>query len=174
MRDALSALYVLLGEYEDQELPSAEPSKSQFYEWFPLPLAEWGTSMELAQRTLIEERHYWSGDERFLDVGCGIGTKMRLAELMGWSASGLEYWEPYAQVARGHGLDVTVTEASGFEGYDTFDLVYIFRLCVELDDEAALTAHIASRMRLGALLFHAGGPDPDWLEHIGESVWRVV
>lgn len=171
MQDLFLAADTCIKELEAELLP-AQPREGRFWAYHPLALREWGTGVELARDTLIAERHCWSGEETYFEVGCGIGTKMRLARAMGWLVHGIEIHEPCAALARRLSLDVVCADAFDWTDYDA-DLVYLFRLCVADDAEAALTKHVAAHMRRGALLFHVGGPEPEGLEHVGESVWRV-
>lgn len=172
IHDAWGAVQRLIDHYETQALPSEAPSESMFYGYRPLPLSEFFVGMEVARQCLIERNRCWSGEERFLDVGCGIGAKMVLAQALGWQVEGVERWLPYAAVAQ-NVAPVYAGEATTFSHYDSFDLVYVYRLCVDLDDERRLVEMITSQMKSGALLFHAGGPDPVGLEHVGDLVWQV-
>ena len=173
MRDLLTALNVVLGGLEEDLIPDERPGDTKFFDYHLLPVAEWGNSMEVARRALVDARRYWTGEERFLDVGCGIGSKLRLASAIGWKVSGIERWEPYANVARRAGFDVQTVEASDYLSYFDFDLVYMYRLCVDIEAEEELVRLIVDRMAPGTLLFHAGGPDPTYLDHVGEHVWWV-
>lgn len=156
--------------------PGPHPEETSFYGWHPLPLHEWLPAMVAARDHLVEERRCWTGDEAFLDVGSGTGTKLALASALGWGrVEGVEHHASYAELSRHRWPDhpVTVAAAVDFDRYDEFDLVYSYRLCVDLGDQRELTALIAERMRVGALLFAAGGPDPDYLVEVAPGVWQV-
>ena len=112
--------------------------------------------------------------KRFLDVGSGLGTKLHLARILGFDAHGLELRGHYADASRELFSDcpVTVGDASAFSDYDAFDVVYCYRPCVDPDEQTRLNRLISERMATGALFFSAGGPWPDWLDHVGGQVWR--
>jgi SAM-dependent methyltransferase len=111
----------------------------------------------------------------FLDVGSGIGSKLFLASQSGWEAHGLESRAEYALVSKQlfPDLPVELGDAFAYQAYDQFDLIYSYRLCVDPDHQDCLNDIIAKQMKPGALFFSAGGPWPDWLEHVGGQVWRT-
>jgi SAM-dependent methyltransferase len=175
VRDGLLAAEHVLNQYEEEFMLrfTPKPEQDRFFTYQPLALSEWLPNMTLAHAHLVAVNRCWSGEESFLDVGCGIGGKLRLAEAMGWHASGIERWEPYAKHAIGAGFKVTVMDAAMYDGYDKFDVVYVYRPMVQEDDERGLTKVIVERMKPGAILFHAGNPSPEGLHHIGQELWLV-
>lgn len=109
----------------------------------------------------------------FLDLGCGIGTKLVLARMLGWDVTGVERHGDYAKVARRLVPEATITVGDAWTAeLGSFDIVYSYRLMVDLDAQHALNRSIAHRMRPGALYF-CPGSDPAGLEPVGPSVWRV-
>lgn len=110
---------------------------------------------------------------RFVDLGCGIGTKLLVAHLLGWDVAGVERQADYVATARR-----LVPEAEVVHGdvstidLRAFDVVYSYRLRVDLEEQRQLNAQIIGRMRSGALFFCAGSEPPEG-EYLGCSVWRV-
>lgn len=144
----------------------------ELHGYVSLPLERWCFSMDIARDHLIfTQPGGWSGNETYLELGCGLGTKMRLAQLLGWQVAGIELHEPLADHCRGLGLACESADAREFEEYRFFDLVYWYRLCTDLQAERELLAYVSGLMRPGALLFHAGDPPPVGLEHLGGEVW---
>lgn len=111
---------------------------------------------------------------RFVDLGCGVGTKLAVAHFLGWQVSGVERHADYAAAARRlvPEADVVVGDAWDVE-LDGFDVVYSYRLCVALAAQQVLNAAIVARMRPGGLFFCAGS-DPVGLKPVGLGVWRVA
>lgn len=112
----------------------------------------------------------------FLDVGCGIGDKVMMAQALGFEAHGFDYWEPYIRVAEGlQGKAVWLDDAFSFARYCEYDVVYSWRLCRDHDEQEALNQHITSQMRPGTFAFLVGTAEikGDHLEALGNSVWRV-
>jgi SAM-dependent methyltransferase len=133
------------------------------YGWGPLPLYDFLQGMSIAGP---------GAGRRFLDAGSGIGEKLELAAMLGWKPTGVEREPEYVCSSRLYWPHpVIVGDAFEFAEYADFDLVYCYRPCFEAADQDALNRVIAERMRPGALFFSAGGPWPDWLEHVGGQVW---
>jgi SAM-dependent methyltransferase len=175
VRDAQGALEHVINQYEYEFMLSKTPHPiiDRNHTYQPLSVAEFMNNMLLARGYLIATNNCWTGNETFLDVGCGIGGKLRLAEALGWNVCGVERWEPYAQHAIKAGFRVAVRDAALYETYDKFDVVYMYRPMIQEDDERDLTKHIVEQMKPGAILFHAGNPSPEGLHHIGEQLWLV-
>ena len=92
---------------------------------------------------------------RFLDVGCGPGTKLTLAhKLFGLDAAGIEIVPAYVDAARNDGLTVLEADARDWDGYDYADIVYVDRPC---EDQEQLERHIMKQMRPGGVLISVNG-----------------
>ena len=91
---------------------------------------------------------------RFLDVGCGIGNILLVAEQYGFDVFGFEK-DPYpCQLARELvGEDrVWEDDARTFTGYSEYDVVYFFRLLPDAGPQAALEKMIEEQLKPGAIL----------------------
>ena len=113
---------------------------------------------------------------RFMDLGCGIGTKMLVALMLGWEVEGVERHDDYAEVARrllpDSFIDTWDIWRNGMPNLTSFDVVYSYRLMTDLDDQHELNRRIVKRMRPGALYFCAGS-EPQGCDEVGHGVWRV-
>lgn len=93
----------------------------------------------------------------FLDVGCGPGTKMRLARhFFGLDTDGIEIDRGMAEAAVAHGVvfpSDALEAAPGF--YGAYDLVWMYRPFRDVKLERALEDRVAAEMKPGAIL--AGG-----------------
>lgn len=94
---------------------------------------------------------------RFLDVGCGLGSKLLQAQMFGFTdITGLEIFTPYADFARQlTGMTIINVDAFKFDRYDEFDLVYMWWPRVEDEDQANLERFVESRMRPGSTIYFA-------------------
>lgn len=90
---------------------------------------------------------------RFLDVGCGLGNKVWIAQELGFDAHGIEVNEKYVEIARNlvgpH--RVLCQDATTYAEYGEFDVIYFFNPM----PSGALEAAVLERARQGALIFHA-------------------
>jgi len=141
---------------------SNAPQVDGWYAYHPLPLPEFLRGMEAC------------GDPGlFMDLGCGIGTKMLVAHFLGWQVAGVEHNPAYAAIAEGLVPEATVTVGDARYGpLSAFDVVYSYRLMTDLDEQRRFNRSVVRRMRPGALFFCAGS-DPEGLEEVGSGVWGV-
>lgn len=93
---------------------------------------------------------------RFLDVGCGIGTKLAAAFFLGWGdLTGIELRPSYAATARlvCPEASIVVEDAFACTGYGAFDVIYMYRPCIEDADQDRLEEWIIAQLRPGTTLF---------------------
>lgn len=142
--------------------PSHE--RQRYAPWLPFQIYEY---IPLVAEALPE-----TDGNRFLEIGCGIGTKMLLThELFGLDVSGIERNEEYAAAARRLGLNVAVADALTWNGYDAFDLIWFNRVFRDVAAEADLEARVWSMARPGAVIMCANleaGPPPSWYPILDE------
>src|ERR1700722_2231215 len=97
--------------------------------------------------------------KQFLDVGCGPGTKMTLAQqIFGLYPVGIEIDAEMAAVAKGwFGASVYEDDALAFPAhrYEGFDIIWLYRPFKDSVKEDELERLIMHRMKPGAIL--AGG-----------------
>ncbi len=91
---------------------------------------------------------------RFLDIGCGIGNILLVAEQYGFDVYGLEKDEYPCRLAMELiGEDrVWLEDAWKFERYNEFEVVYFFRLLPDAGPQARLEKLIEDQIKPGALL----------------------
>jgi hypothetical protein len=121
---------------------------------------------------------------RFLDAGCGPGTKMRIAERFGLDAEGIDCQQALVNEAnRGRARPwASVADVTTWDRYGQFDIVNYYR---PVDGQAmpAAEQHVMTCIRPGAILIHVQGiTDPatlgwQWLYSRGlppvvTGVWR--
>jgi 2-polyprenyl-3-methyl-5-hydroxy-6-metoxy-1,4-benzoquinol methylase len=139
---------------------------SDCYGYIPLDDASFCTA-------LIDADNALGGPSTLLDVGCGIGNLLILADLLGWTASGIEIRPRYQIVARNRGLQVDVADARTYTGYGNFDCVYIQDILVDPAAETILETSIISQMKSGAVLILWGTTNmttSGWTQ-VGDHCW---
>lgn len=123
----------------------------------PIPLRQFDALMDAAYRVLTVLQR--AGSARFLDVGCGGGTKVYAARRYVGAADGLEYDPDYVRAARATmaalgaaDSEIIHADALSFDGYDRYDLIYFYRPLREDDLIERLEQQIVNTARRGTLL----------------------
>jgi SAM-dependent methyltransferase len=173
------ALGRLVERLEKVMTPAVELDANEaddYFAYVPYPLGLFLEGLHTAGHYLAATDR-WPAHSQFLDVGCGIGTKMALASFLGWRVKGIELHEEYLKVCRRLVPSAPLIQANAFDLTDAYayaDLVYSYRLCQDEDEQMRLARHLTKHMAPGALLFLVGCPDPDWLgKPLGPGLWRV-
>ena len=134
--------------------------------WLPFPMPQFVTLLTEAMMVatpspgglmVLEEPN----TIRFLDVGCGPGTKIRMAEaLFGVKGYGIDIVSRFVAEAQAHGVKAIVKDAyelpakgvpmttSSF-GYEDFGIVYVNR---PSSDQDALEKYVMDSMRPDSVL----------------------
>lgn len=90
---------------------------------------------------------------RFLEAGCGIGTKCELARLIGYQANGIDLLEQYVELARQVFPDCRFETANALDhDYAGFDIVYYHVPFFEEHLIEQLEERISSRLSAGSVL----------------------
>lgn len=90
--------------------------------------------------------------KRFLDVGCGIGTKVLLAKAF-FDSHGIEIEDRSVGVAQIIGADNVIKgDCLTYDKYDEFDFLYFFRPIRDFDKEAEFENRIHDQMKPGAVI----------------------
>lgn len=90
---------------------------------------------------------------RFLEIGCGPGTKMMLArDLFGLDVTGFDRVPEYVAAAKEHHLNVSECDALNFHAYGTFDIVFFNRPFRDRARQAELERLVYTRIRRGAVV----------------------
>ena len=90
---------------------------------------------------------------RFLDVGCGLGNKVWLAQNIGFDAYGIEINQKYADIAgecvgTNH---IFCHDGITFPDYDQYDVIYFYNPMPSDELETA----IITNAKKGAIIYHA-------------------
>ncbi len=95
-----------------------------------------------------------AGESRLLDVGCGNGDFMMLAESAGWACTGIEPDANSAKLAKGRGLEVrnSTLEASELPG-GYFDVVTISHVLEHVHDVREASLELNRLLKPGGKLW---------------------
>ena len=130
----------------------AEVIRSQYERLYALDIA----AERLAPRRLaifseFFERVPRRGAARLLDVGCGTGDFLVLAQAGGWQPTGIDVSERAAGHARGRGLDVG-TEWTALRS-ECFDVVTLWNVVEFIHDPLAMLADVHRVLVPGGCVF---------------------
>src|SRR5215831_11774913 len=145
--DELRAVQGLVDLFEGAQLPSG-PRDERWFGWIPVRLELFFQGMATARAELGLGRH------RFLEVGCGLGTKLALAHELGFEAVGIDIHRPYLEVCWRTFPHVAASQCSmaDFQNWGEFDLVYVARPVTSVAAQMIASHRILEGMRPGALL----------------------
>lgn len=161
--EPLTALHQAICRLEETQI--GQPIDSdRFYGYHQLPIPEFLEGLSACG----EPRG------RFLDLGCGAGSKLLIAHFLGWpSLVGVEHDENLARIAANTIPEAEIRNVDAFSAdCFGFDVVYTYRLCRDLGEQRELGSRIAESATHGTFVFYAGAEFPAG-ERIAESVWRV-
>lgn len=143
--EELNAITCTLFRLEQPILPST-PDASVYFAYDPLPIADFFSGVQIAVP--------FTRGRRFLDIGCGIGTKLMLMHYLGWEVAGIDRHEPYVKAARKLIPEASLTCADLRDvGSFTADFVYMYRPGVSDALEDALERHVISCLTPGTVLY---------------------
>jgi SAM-dependent methyltransferase len=149
------------------------PRNKDNWDWQPYPLEDF---INMCQ--VVADAYPPGMVPTFLDPGCGIGTKVYVAQqVFGWEAAGFDICEKYIQVAvQELGLDhnVLLFDADEFPHYDVFDIVYLSRPFRDDKREYRYEQRVQNEMKPGAFLIMGwAGAKPQW-EMYYRGPWKGV
>lgn len=95
-----------------------------------------------------------------VDVGANIGTIVRMAADLGYTATGIELNEAGVEHGRAHGLDMraAVLEEAGFDD-GSLDVICLSATAEHIADLDAMLATCARLLRYGGLLYVSNSPN---------------
>jgi SAM-dependent methyltransferase len=142
-----------------QKVPEDPGTRLTYAPWMPFNIP--------AFENLLFDAFCEAPGNRFLEIGCGIGTKMLLArEFYGLDVFGIERVPEYVAQAVKLDLDVAEADAAGWYNYGAFDLIWFNRVFRDPVTEAALELQVWEDMAPGAVVMCANlnaPPPPGWL-----------
>jgi SAM-dependent methyltransferase len=175
----MESLYrTILGDFEHvlaadtSATMSARGAKGEFH-FIPLDMDNFVELFDFAYMAITVGRE--PGPVKFIDVGCGIGTKVLAAQKSGRfgydvEAYGIDKEPRYVKAARSL-LAVTkgrvVAKERIIEGdalkhnYGAYDILYFYRPLSNAELQAKLELRILSTMKKGAIICAVGAQSPD-------------
>jgi 2-polyprenyl-3-methyl-5-hydroxy-6-metoxy-1,4-benzoquinol methylase len=159
------ALHQTIWRLEQRWVPPI-PDASVWHAYDPLPWAEFMQGVRVAAE---------HAPRTFLDIGCGIGTKLAFMYALGWRVSGIDRHQPYIDAAQELVPEATLFCADIREVTELpYDVIYMYRPAVSEELEQEVERHVVSHLEPGTVVF---APHRD-LAHLGlepleHDVWRM-
>ncbi len=136
--------------------------------WMPFPMHDF---IALVAEALPE-----AGGDRFLEIGCGIGTRMKAASVIfGLDVHGVERVPEYAAEAVKLGMDAEVTDALTYDGYGKYDIIWFNRPFRDPELQRQLEARVWDQVASGAVVICANleaPPPANWWPVLNDSEVR--
>ena len=144
-----------------QKVTQSDTEQPRFLPWMPFPIP--------AFISLLAEAYPELEGDRFLEVGCGPGSKMLIAEEMFLlDVRGFDRVPAYIDAAREAGLKAEVADALTYEHYGEFDVIWLNRPFRDQLPEYQTETKVWEDMRPGAVVMCAN------LEYPPPSQWPLI
>lgn len=155
---ALDSLMVSLHEFVNaRDQQSNESEQMGFFKDIPLLASVFCAHLHAAYRVCLAQRR--DTPVRFLDVGCGGGTKVLLASEFFGRAEGLEFDPKYVSAAQTlistvseDNCDIFQGDALTFEEYAAYDVIYFYQPIRNPDLLIQLERRICDNARPGTVI----------------------
>lgn len=164
------------GDTEEQK--EARKQDGQ-YPYIPLTLSHFCSQMDVVSGLLgpyYEDR----ARKKFVDVGCGIGTKVLIAQSYGPEAHGIECEPRYVEKAKAL-MSLTGADASKYIhqadatkcGYSMYDVIYFYCPFFNPQFEVKLENHLVKSAKKGAYFLANLKQSPIWDDKkVVRRVWK--
>jgi len=135
-----------------------EDEKVLYTPWMPFPNRQFTALLIEAVPDAVEAG---GAHPRFLDIGCGPGSKMIIArEVAGMDAHGFDRVPEYVQAAREQGLSVEIADALGWKSYADFHLIWFNRVFRDPRLQAQLEEQVWDGMAPATVVITANLENP--------------
>lgn len=141
-----------IGYFTRQAVPATINDTTKEYPFVAMDTRQAYEQILLA-RSFLQKKHPGS-EFRFIDIGCGIGNIMLLAEMAGFSIFGIEKDTPSFETARSLvGAEyVSQEDIWNFNKLGDYDLIYYFRPFCEKITQLRFERHIEDQIKPGSVL----------------------
>lgn len=147
----LESKFIDINETRD---PKAE--KAKCHKYIPARRSDFRTAISAAH-TLFQVVN-GKPPQSFLDVGCGLGTKLIMVNHAFRQIDGIEFDSGYAEKAReltklrDDRITIIETDALKFNGYQNYDIIYFYTPINDRKKQILLETRIIRRAKAGAII----------------------
>lgn len=141
-----------IGYFTRQAVPQTINDTTCEYPFVAMDTRQAYEQIRLARDFLEKENR--EGSRKFIDIGCGIGNILLLAEMMDFEVFGIEKDTASLSIARELVGDDCVRQEDiwSFEAIREYDVVYYFRPFSEKSRQLKFEQHIEDSIKPGAIL----------------------
>ncbi|MBU0682295.1 MAG: class I SAM-dependent methyltransferase [Proteobacteria bacterium] len=142
-----------IGYFTRDAIRASQNNTSHEYPFVPMDTRQAYAQISLARDLLRREKRMQSGVS-FIDVGCGIGNVLLMAELMDFTVYGIEKDEYPFKIAQKLMGDECVAQDDiwEFSRFGDFDVVYYFRPFAEKELQLTFEHMIEDKLKPGSIL----------------------
>ncbi len=141
-----------IGYFTRDAIRASQNDTSSEYPFVPMDTRQAYAQISLARDLLRQQKKMRPGVS-FIDVGCGIGNVLLMAELMDFKVYGIEKDEyPYKIAEKLLGDSVAQDDIWEFERFGDFDVIYYFRPFAEKNMQLKFEHMIEDRLKPGGIL----------------------
>ena len=142
-----------IGYFTRQAVPHTSNDTTSEYPFVAMDTRQAYEQIKIARAHLHQVR----GEKApfsFIDVGCGIGNILLLAELMEFAVFGIEKDTGSLDIARNLVGETAVKDKDiwSYNSYNAFDIIYYFRPFCEKKVQVAFEQKIENSMQVGTIL----------------------
>ncbi len=144
----LAALAQTIDALERAWFPAVLPEHPEFYEYQSTPVDTFVVALQM-----VRER---ARGNAYLEVGCGIGTKLVIAQHFGFEVHAIEARAQYVATAQFLCPEATIkiADARHYDNYGAFDVIFCYRPLISDEGQAALDEFICGKAKSDAVLLY--------------------
>lgn len=142
-----------IGYFTREAVPNTINDTSQEYPFVAMDTRQAYEQIRLA-RDYLQKAGAFQSATSFIDIGCGIGNILLLAELMDFKVFGIEKDSASFDIAKKlvGSDDVGQQDIWTFTELNRFDVVYYFRPFSKKDIQLKFEQHVEDQLKPGAIL----------------------
>ena len=164
---------VFLGEYSDEFVPELYSYYDKYENLSKENVFDPITSARCSD--LLKWFSGFSTGREVLDVGCGLGQFVEVANKCGWIAEGLELSKEAVDFARGQGLAVRDLDfLSGEIEPNSFDLVTLFEVIEHVPNPAEFLQRAGEVVRPGGLVYLTTPNFASLDRFVAGKDWKII
>ncbi len=149
-----NVIHRYVGYFTRKSMKKSQDRAAGEYPFIPMDLRQVYSQLRWVHDYLNTKNYNQGQAPKFVDVGCGIGNILLLAEQFKFSVYGLEKGE-YPCAIAGELIDpdrIVQVDIRDYQGYGNFDILYYYRQLSNREPQMKLEEYIEDEMQPNAIL----------------------